>query len=157
MDLRNTTLDDMATVIGFSATLRLSAWYGHGNTLFVPLQVEEGQVLVTLLGMPAATRLTQAYPGEHIYIPRITQYEEDVQRHRIAKMLEKGFSTREVSRHERMSERRVQQICRELETAGLILPVGGPKKPVEKGVGKKPGEKASEKTPMRKPQGKRGS
>lgn len=124
MEQKNTTLDDIASVIGFTPTLRLSAWYGNGNNLYIPDRVEEGQVLVLLLGRSAAERLSQAFPGEHMAVPRLTAYEEDVRRQRIGSLLESGFSTRKISQYERISERRVQQVCRELETAGLIAPVG---------------------------------
>ena len=50
MEQQNTTLDDISSVIGFSPTLRLSAWYGNGNNLYIPDRVEDGQVLVLLLG-----------------------------------------------------------------------------------------------------------
>lgn len=140
--MQNTTLDDISAVIGFTATARLSAWYGDGNNLFIPLTVEEGQVLVVLIGRSAAERLTLEFGGSHLAVPRISTYEEDMRRQRICAMLRKGFSTREVSRHERMSERRVQQICRELETAGLMAPVGPAKStrktPEPKARGKKP-------------------
>ena len=124
MEQQNTTLDDIASVIGFSPTLRLSAWYGNGNNLYIPDRVEDGQVLVLLLGRSAAERLSNAFPGEHLAVPRLTSYEEDVRRQRIGSLLESGFSTRKISQFERISERRVQQVCRELETAGLIAPVG---------------------------------
>mgnify|MGYP003412766455 CR=1 FL=1 len=128
MDIRNTTLDDIAGVIGFTATLRLSAWFGAGNNLYVPEVVEDDQQLVRLIGRSAAERMATAFPREHLAVPRPTSYEEDLRRWRIATLLERGFSTRQVSVFEKMSERRVQQICRELETAGLIHPVGGPAK-----------------------------
>ena len=124
MDRTNTTLDDIAAVIGFSATLRLSAWYGNGNNLYVPNNVEEGQVLVLLIGRSAAQRLTEEFGGGHLAVPRIVSYEEDCRRQRVATLLTRGFSTREVSRFEKVSERRIQQICRELEQCGIIAPVG---------------------------------
>ena len=138
MDIQNTTLDDIAAVIGFSATLRLSAWFGNGNNLYVPDTVEDGQVLVRLLGRSAAERLTQAFGREHLAVPRLAAYEEDVRRQRIGKLLEGGFSTRQISQFERISERRVQQICRELEVAGLITPVGPAKVKVPVALEKAP-------------------
>lgn len=138
MDIQNTTLDDIAAVIGFSATLRLSAWFGNGNNLYVPDTVEDGQVLVRLIGRSAAERLTQAFGREHIAVPRLAAYEEDVRRQRIGKLLEGGFSTRQISQFERISERRVQQICRELEVAGLITPVGPAKVKVPVALEKAP-------------------
>lgn len=132
MDIRNTTLDDISGVIGFTATLRLSAWFGAGNNLYVPEVVEDGQLLVRLIGRRAAERMAEAFPREHLAIPRPTSYEEDLRRWRIATMLDKNISTRQVSVFEKIGERRVQQICRELETAGLIRPVGGPEEKSDK-------------------------
>lgn len=120
MELRNTTLDDVAGVIGFSATLRLAAWFGDGGNVYVPEKVEPGQVLVKLVGLGAAQRLCDEWGGEHLALPRLRAYEDDVRRRMIGRMLEHKFSTREVAMHMRMSERRIQQIARELEVAGLI-------------------------------------
>lgn len=120
MELKNTTLDDVAAVIGFSATLRLAAWFGDGGNLYVPEKVSADQVLARLIGVSSAQRLCDEWGGEHLALPRLTAYEDDVKRRVIGRMLEQGFSTREVSTHIRMSERRIQQIARELESAGLM-------------------------------------
>lgn len=138
MDAKNTTLDDIAAEIGLTATLRISAWFG-GDHCYVPAAVEDGQLLVRLIGMSAARKLTLAFPGEHLPIPPLTQYELDLRARQIGKMLMKGFSTREVSNIMRMTERRVQQICRDLEMVGLIDPVGPSKKSgLPKGVYQSP-------------------
>ena len=167
MDHRNTILDDISSVIGFTLTLRVAAWFGNTNSLYVPQTVEEGQLLVMLIGRRPAEKLTEAFPGEWLAVPRLTAYEEDERRHRIALLLTRGFSTREVSKIERMSERRVQQLCRELEVAGVIPPVGrdtthewagintgakpAGKTPLEKAGRKNPEEKAPGKSPRKKP------
>lgn len=135
MEIRNTTLDDVAAVIGFSATLRLAAWFGDGGNLYVPETVTEQQVLSKLIGFSAAKRLSENWGGEHLALPRLRAYEDDVLRRVVGRMLEKNFSSREVAVHMRISERRVQQIARELELAGLIevvLPKKAEKKPAEK-------------------------
>ena len=124
MELRNTTLDDISAVIGFSATLRLVAWFGDGSNLYVPVVAEEGHLLVRLLGMAAAKRLCEAWPGEHLAVPRLRDHEDDLRKRFVARMIEKGFGTREIAGMQRISERRVQQILRELEVAGLVQVVG---------------------------------
>ncbi len=129
MSLRNTTLDDIAAVIGFTATLRLSAWFGEGTNLYVPPQAFEDQMLARLLGMSAARRLSEAWPGEHLAIPRPQEYDAQVQRRQIVDLLSNGLTSRKISHFLRLSERRVQQIIRELETAGLIAPVAPEEKP----------------------------
>lgn len=127
MDIMNSTLDDIASVIGFAATLRVSAWFGEEGNLYVPQKAEEGQLLVALLGLRTAQRLSDEWPGQHLSVPRPKQYEIDFRRRQVARLLEKGFTTRQISHWLNMSERRVQQYLRDMEVAG-ILPVQGPEK-----------------------------
>lgn len=116
----NTTLDDISAVIGLSATVRLAAWFGGLARLYVPETVDDGQLLVKLVGMPAARRMTAEWGGLHLTVPRLTNYEDEMMRNLIGRMIETGFKVREIARHTRMSQRRVQQVCRDLEIAGLI-------------------------------------
>ena len=128
MALRNSTLDDISAVVGFTTTLRLAAWFGDdGNNLYIPDRAEEGQQLVKLIGLSAAQRLSDEWGSQHLSVPRLAAYEDDSRRRLICRLVGKGCSTREVSHLVRMSERRVQQICRELEVAGL-MPVVVPAK-----------------------------
>lgn len=129
MNLRNTTLDDIAAVVGFTAALRLSAWFGEGSNLYIPLSVSNDQMLVRLLGMSAARRLSEAWPGEHLSVPRPQEYEAQVQRRQIVDLLASGMTDRKIGHFLRLSPRRVQQIIRELEVDGLIEPVAPPEKP----------------------------
>lgn len=129
MQLQNTTLDDVAALIGFSATLQLAAWYGgRTQNLYVPQEVVEGHTLAVLLGLANAQRLSREWGGQLLAIPGIEAYEDLVRKRHVGRMFEKGFGTREIASQMRVSERRVQQICRELEVAGLI-PVQGPRRP----------------------------
>lgn len=145
MELQNTTLDDIAAVIGFSATLRLVAWFGDGGNLYVPQTAGEDHLLARLIGVASARRLCEAWPGEHLAVPRLRDHEDDVRKRTVARLIEKDFSTREIAGMERISERRVQQICRELEAAGLI-PVLGPAKSVSRAEKKKALEELAGKT-----------
>lgn len=123
MELKATTLDDVAAVVGFSAALRLAAWYGDLGNLWVPREIDESQIIVKLIGLSAAKRLSQEWGGDWLAIPRLSGYEDDVKLRLIKRMLEKGFSAREVSNYVRLSERRVLQICRDLEARGLLDPI----------------------------------
>lgn len=139
MLLRNTTLDDIAAVCGFTAALRISAWFGSGGNLYVPLNVDEGQFLVRLLGLPVAKRLCEAWPGEHIAVPSIATYDSDLKKRRIVELLQRGMTPRSISHFLSMTERRVQQIIRELEVAGLVEPLvenSPAKSGVKKALGK---------------------
>jgi hypothetical protein len=160
MELENSTLDDISAVIGFTPTCRLAAWFGDGSSVYIPLTVQDGQVLPRLIGLSAAKRLSEEWGGEILSLPRLRGYEDDQKRRLIARMVEGGFSTREVATYVRMGERRVQQIVRDLEASGLLAPVAprskrvgqGPdaegERPVEKPAwkdgGKNPGEKRGE-------------
>lgn len=164
MSIRNTTLDDIASVIGFTATMRMSAWFGE-RKVYVPLEIGPDQILVRLLGMSAARRLTDTWPGEWLTVPRPTQqYETDLQKRRILELILSGMSGRRVSHFMRVSDRRVQQIVRELEVLGLVQPFApddDEKDPVgkigvEKRQGKSPGKKGPVKNRVRKIPAKRG-
>jgi hypothetical protein len=137
MEIENTILDDIAAVVGLTPALRLAAWFGDGNNLYVPTEANEGQLIARLIGISAAKRLSAEFGNQHLAIPRIRSYETDLKRRLIARMLEQRFSTREIATIVRMSERRVQQVCRELEQAGLIDVVIPEKKPSEKAATKK--------------------
>jgi hypothetical protein len=140
----NTTLDDVAAIIGFSATLRLAAWYGNGNTLYVPATVSEGQMLVKLIGMSSAKRLSEEWPGELIAIPSISAYEVDLKKRQVCRMLEQKFGTREIAVFLKMSERRVSQIAAELEESGFLTAVVGRKTTYESAEQKSPQETVQE-------------
>ena len=121
MAAKNITLDDISAIIGFTPTLRLAAWYGDGvQNLYVPAEVQPDSTLVRLVGESAARRLSEEWGNEFLAIPFINRYEVDTKRRAIARMLDRKFGTREIAAHLAMSERRVQQICREMEAEGLI-------------------------------------
>lgn len=134
MELQNTTLDDVSAVIGFSATLRLAAWFGDRGNLYIPDKVEDGQLLVKLIGMSAAKKLTEEWGHQHLSIPRIRSYEDDQKKQLVGWLFQRGMGSREIAVQLRMGERRIQQICRELEAAGLIAIV------LPKNTGKSPQE-----------------
>lgn len=132
MPYRNTTLDDLAEVIGFTPTLRLAAWFSLDKSkekMYVPANVNESQLIPRLVGMSVAERLAKEFPNELLAIPSLRQYDDTLRKRRVALLLGKGLNWGQVSQLENISERRVQQLCRELEQAGLIDALG----PVEKG------------------------
>ncbi len=121
----NTILDDISAVIGLSATLKLVAWFGDGiANLYVPATAEEGQLLPKIIGLPAARLLSKEWPKKHLNIPRLHNYEVEMRKRAIARMLEKGYSLREVAGQLQMSERRVSQIKEELRSSGLLVEPG---------------------------------
>ena len=47
-----TTLDDIAAVVGYTSTREIAAWFA-GKTLYVPKRAASDHPLAVLLGMPA--------------------------------------------------------------------------------------------------------
>lgn len=115
----NTTLDDIAGVIGFTATLRIATWYG-GQNLYVSPTPDESMQLVRLIGMPAAQRLAAEWGGERVAVPTMWAYEEDQRNRLVGNLLKRGISTKEIARDMGMTERRIQQIRRVLEDLGAV-------------------------------------
>lgn len=136
MQPQNTTLDDISAVIGFTSALRLSAWYGDGNgggkILYIPDKATEDHFLSRLLGLENAKRLSAAWGNESLSVPSARIYDDLRKRKQIGREFEMGFGSREIAGHFRMTERRVQQICRELEVAGLISVAGPATRPAKK-------------------------
>ena len=124
MQASNTTLDDISAVIGFTGALHLSAWFGGGNNLYIPDTIDDGHFIARLLGLKNAQRLVDEWSNQHLTVPSMKTYAELLKRKQIGRQFEMGFGSREIATQFRMTERRVQQICRELEAAGLIAVIG---------------------------------
>lgn len=126
----NTTLDDLSGEIGFSATIQLATWYG-GRNLYVPATPDEDSMIVRLIGMPAAKRLALSWGGTPVAVPTMWQYEEAQRNRTIGNLLIDGKGTKDIATIMGMTERRVQQIRRALEDAGLLPLVLRTKAPLE--------------------------
>ena len=119
MQLRNTTLDDLAAIIGFTATVRLSSWFG-GRNLYVPKTVEPEGVLAALVGMAAAKRLSNEFGYEHLAVPSLATALRESRYAKMCEMMNNGRSMGEVALAMEMGIRRVQQLRVEFETLGLL-------------------------------------
>lgn len=144
MELKNTTLDDVSALVGFSATLRLSAWFGDGAPVYIPAEPEEGQLIVRLIGMSAAKALSKQWGRELIALPRLSQYDGDVVRQRVGRLHEMGFGPGEIGQHLRISKRRAQQTLAELSEAKLLPEIA------HKIARKNPGQSRQEKEALEK-------
>ena len=124
MDFRNTTMDDIAAVIGFTAAVRLRTWFS-GRNLYVPPEMTEDNVLARLLGMSVAKRLSDEWPGEHLAVPQdLDDRISDRRRAFVWRLLRKGVpaNTTTLAAAEALgiTRRRAEQIVKELENAGMI-------------------------------------
>ena len=148
MASQNTTLDDIASVIGFSATVRLSAWFSNGSSLYIPALVTDDSLLVKLVGRSAAERLSKEWPKKLVWVPTMAGYDDLRRRRMICRMLEQKFGSKEIARTIGMSEKRVLQITRELEIDGFLQPIA----PEESGWENDGGKSPQEITPENRPQ-----
>lgn len=148
--LKNTTLDDISAVIGFSATIRLSAWVAgedpQGFRVFIPESISADHMLAKLLGLHVAEKLCKEWPGEWLDVPSLSQLKQIRFMRQVARLFELGESARGIARATSLTKRRVEQIRHELMDAGLLA---------ENAPGKTPStfsdENAQEKEPQENP------
>lgn len=121
MQSRNTTLDDLAVIIGFTATIRFSIWFGsRSHNVYVPHVASEEHDIAKLIGLPAMRRLVEEFGGEHLSVPSLHAAYVDKRNATIRDMLMAGVSPREIAGETGLTERRVQQLRREMESLGLL-------------------------------------
>jgi hypothetical protein len=124
MDVKNTTHEDLAQIVGFSATIRLTAYFG-GRNLFVPKSVSEETVLAKVIGESAAKLLAQEYGGDVVWVPTLHLAEVDLRNARVLEQLRKGVSTDVVAANAGLSVRRVQQLRLQFEAHELLPKILG--------------------------------
>lgn len=119
-----TLLDDLAPVIGYTATCALAAWY-EGKNLYVPGTYTPDHSLTRLIGEPALRALVDAFASETLAIPPAT----DPARYRRDRMLcecvADGLPLRRIAEIFDLSVRRVEQLREDLEARGWIAYADG--------------------------------
>lgn len=120
MSPQNLDLDVVATVIGYSASRVLAAWF-PGARVHIPTRFDIDHPLVTLLGSTPVQKLVDAFGGERLAVPSA----EDDARYRrlrlIAELLAAGASAEAVAGHLDMTGRRIEQIRSQLEDRGWLV------------------------------------
>ncbi|MQR02344.1 hypothetical protein [Glaciimonas soli] len=119
MERPNTNLDDIANVIGFSATLRITAWFG-GSNLYIPGHAYEQHAVAKLIGLAAFKRLVEEWGNEHLTIPINRADEVDRRNRHISDLMVRGMGAKEIAFETGLHERRIQQLRRQLEESGLV-------------------------------------
>jgi hypothetical protein len=117
--MKNTTLDDIAAEIGFSAAVALAVQRG-GSNVYIPSHPTSRTVLARIVGISAATRLAACWGGEVLAVPTLRVYEVAVLRTAIGRMSTAGLPAFEIAHRVGLTERRVQQVRRELRKLGLL-------------------------------------
>lgn len=121
--MNNTTLDDIAAVIGFTATLRLAAWFADQRCVYIPKVVKPDQILVRLLGESRAKRLSENWPGKHVAVFPVKSYAKDRQKKIIHDLVKVKVGISKIALILDVSDHTVFNIIRELELAGLLEPI----------------------------------
>lgn len=117
--MRNTTLEDIAAEIGFTATMALAIQRG-GTNVYVPAN-PRGSVLASLVGIESASHLAACWGGEMLAVPTLRRYELGLCRRAIALMSDAGIPVGDIARSLELTVRRVVQVRRELCDAGLLV------------------------------------
>lgn len=118
-EIKNSTLDDIAAVAGFTATVRLAAHYG-GRDMNVPKAVSELHPIAKLVGISVMTRLCAEWPGERVAVPKLTLAEAEIRNAEILVKLRDGMGIDEISRITGMTTRRLLQLRRMFESDGML-------------------------------------
>ncbi|MDP2262661.1 MAG: helix-turn-helix domain-containing protein [Hydrogenophaga sp.] len=119
MSVKNTTHDDLAPIVGFTATIKLAAYYG-GKNMTVPKKISEKHVLAKLIGVPAASALANEWPGCILAVPTLHFAEVELRNSRVLQLLRDGASTDAIAKANGITVRRVQQLRAEFEAAGFL-------------------------------------
>ena len=115
----NTTLDDIAAEIGFTATMTLVAWYG-GTHLYVPEKVSEKHAIAKAVGLRLAQRLVAAHGGGMLFVPDAVSYDRTRRDRMVVEGVGRGMGTKQLAALTGLTERRVQQIRQRLEAEGVL-------------------------------------
>lgn len=137
-DLKNSTLDDISAVIGFSATIRLAAHYG-GRDIHVPREVSELHPLVKLLGVSRVTRLSDEWAGQRVVVPGLGFCDVEMRNAKILTLMLHDISIEQIANIVGITVRRVEQLRKEFSDEGLLPDYVG-KKQVRNSTGKSDSE-----------------
>ena len=105
--LQSTLLDDLAPVIGFSATCALAVWYG-GRMLYVPSRYYPGHPLARLIGPSALRRLVEEMGSEALKIPAAAGVDQMRRERRACEMFAEGRTTADVAAELAVTVRRAE-------------------------------------------------
>lgn len=117
--MRPSTIDDICSVIGYTATRKLQAWYG-GRKIYIPAKADPSHKFSLAIGQPAFRALVAEFAVEVLSIPPI---EEELRYHRnrdIAEKLAAGVEIAQIAATHGISIRRVEQIRREVVENGWL-------------------------------------
>jgi hypothetical protein len=120
----NRTIDDVAAIVGFSATLRLIQWYG-GSNVYVPDSPTPNHPLTAILGESALRALCEEFGNQTLWVPSDIERPDIELKKSVAKAVLKGRGSLAISVELGITQRQVQRIRRDLEESGLLPKILG--------------------------------
>lgn len=121
-------LDDLCSVVGYTATRAVAAWFG-GRYLHVPVDYREDHPLRLLIGEAATKALIRNFTGERLRIPHPSEEGRYRRERAIAEMLALGASPEAIAGCFDLSSRRVEQLRVELGDRGWLTYAEGQRRP----------------------------
>lgn len=126
MQRSETTMDEIAQVVGYTNARNLQAWWA-GQQLYVPVRAESDHPLALLLDMRLLRLLVDRYAGAQIKIPTDVADERARRERLIAEMIADGVPHSDIGKRFDLSARRVQQVQEELLLRGWMRLAEGAK------------------------------
>jgi hypothetical protein len=117
--MTNTTLDDISAVIGFTAAIRIAAFYG-GRDLHVPVEVSDKHPIAKLIGVNRLLALANEWRGERLSIPSLNCIEVETRNAKILLLLLNNVDRYTIASVMGIGERRISQISKEFKKLGIL-------------------------------------
>lgn len=119
MDCKNTALDDIAGVIGYTPTTILASMFG-GRIVYVPRQLQDGHYLSKLLGEKSFARLVREFGGQDLFIPTSAVHTRFSRWRVVREMILQGKGIRDICDATGLTPKHVHNIRRSLEELTLL-------------------------------------
>ena len=118
----NSSVEDIACVIGYTATCTLIEWYG-GTNLWIPVAGTETHEIGRIIGLPAFRALCREYGATCLRVPTDHFRDQMRQDRAVARMIQFGHGAKSIGAAIGLTPRQVQNIRRRLEEAGVLSPL----------------------------------
>lgn len=122
--MRPSDLDDICSVIGYTATRVLTAWFG-GRFVAVPKNADPDHPLAVLLGFSAFRALVEAFGSQGLRIPTAGDEWRYYRDRVVAERISEGVTIEQIAAEVNLTVRRVQLLRTDLIERGWIAYASG--------------------------------
>lgn len=119
----NGTLEDIAAVVGFAATVKLAEMYGRADRareVYIPTTSSGDHHIARAIGEPALRRLVAEWGGQTIRVSSNSEARHVVLVRAVACMVREGLAARDIAAIVGLGERQVRRLRVEAEECGLL-------------------------------------